>query len=75
MIDFFLSERLESLWENEKFLISAFPSTMIFFKTFFLRMSKICYGSRMGEASVNSSILKVFLSVDHNEMDYQTETK
>ena len=25
----------------------------------------------MGEASVNSSILKVFLSVDLNETDYQ----
>ena len=74
-IDFFVSESLDSLWENEKFLISAFPSTIIFFKTFFLRMSYICYGSRMGEASVNSSILKVFLSIDHNETDYQTKKK
>ena len=29
----------------------------------------------MGEASVNSSILKVFLSIDHNETDYQTKKK
>ena len=27
----------------------------------------------MGEASVNSSILKVFSSIDHNETDYQTK--
>ena len=29
----------------------------------------------MGEAGVNSSILKVFLSIDHNETDYQTKKK